>query len=74
MLDAFEQVPGVLNHREVDLHFNLDRSTVHIVRIGASVGRCLRELALLTLTFVLSDDRLKPNTLVVESTAEPLEC
>lgn len=74
VLDTFEQVPGVLNHREVHFHLNLDRPTVNIVRIGASVCGCLREFALFSLTFVVTNDRLKPSTLIGESTAEPLEC
>ena len=73
MLDPVEQFLGVLDHGLIDLELDLDRSAVDVVRIGTSVRRRLRELALLALAFVLTDDRLEANSLLFESTSQPLE-
>ena len=73
MRDPVQQVTGVLDHRLVDLHLDLDGAAVDVVGVGAAIGRCFGDLALLALTLVLRDDRLEANAFLVESTAEPFE-
>lgn len=73
MLHAFEEVPSVLHHREVHFHLDLDGTTVHVVRVGASVGRSLSQLALLAFAFVRIDDGFETLALICESTLEAFE-
>ena len=73
MLDAVEQVSGILDHGEIHLHLDLDRPPVDIVRISAPIGRTLREFALFALAFVLVDEVLEAFSLLDELLLEPLE-
>ena len=73
MHDAVEEVTCVLDHRDVHLHLDLDGAAIDVVRIGAAIGFCLREFALLALALVIVDDPLEALTFLLELPLESCE-
>lgn len=74
MNHPIEKIPCVLHHCEIHLKLNLDGTAVNVVRIGASIGRTLRQFALFTSKLMLADDRFKPRPFVFKLTPKLLQC
>lgn len=66
MNHRIEKVAGVLHHRTIRFEFNGDRAAVHVVRVGAAVGRTLGKHRGIAIAFMIIDDRFESQAFITE--------
>ncbi len=73
MNHRIEKVAAVLHHRTIRFELNGDRAAVHVIGVGAAVGRALRKHRSFAVAFMVGDDRFKSPAFRCELFLEPLE-
>ena len=73
VLYRIEEILRILYNRTVRFEFDSDRSTIDIVRVGATVCRTLGEHCVLAVAFMVTDDFLKSFTFIGKLTPKSLQ-
>ncbi|MCH7882312.1 MAG: zinc-binding dehydrogenase [Proteobacteria bacterium] len=72
--DLKKQIARILNRCVIHPNFDVDRSTIDVVRICVPIGRSLSDHACFAFALVFIDDALVAFTLNLKFTSESLKC